>query len=120
MVGKLAFVPAGTLNPLAGFGGSDFFADEFDGFGNGLDVTELDGVEVVGGVEVAMGVDESGSGGAALEVDDASVFGSEVADFFVRANGDYFAAADCDGLSDGIVSINRDDFSVDENEVRGI
>ena len=86
-----AFVPAGALDPLAGFAGGDFFADEFDGFADFGDGAEFDSVKAIGFVEMAVGVDEAGSGGAAVEIDDLGIFGSELTDLVVAADGDDFS-----------------------------
>jgi len=117
VIGKFAFVPAGAPDPFAGLGSGNFFAYEFDGFSDGFDVAELDGIKLVSCVEVAMGVDKTGGGGAAVQVDEFGVFRSVGANFFVRADGNDFAIVDGNGLGDGIMRIDGDDFAVDEDKV---
>jgi hypothetical protein len=47
-----------------------------------------------------MGVDEAGSGGAAVQVDDACALGSALADFVVAADGDDFPGMNGNSLRD--------------------
>src|SRR5262249_4632800 len=117
-LGEFAFVPASALNPCARFAGCDFFADQLDGFGDRFDGSKIDGIELIGGVEVAMGVDEAGSGGAAVEIDDAGVLRGELADLLVGADGDDLAVVNGDCLCPGVPRIHGDDLAVDPNDVR--
>ena len=69
---ELALVPTGAADPFAGFGGCDFGLDAADDLGDAPGVAELDVVECVdaGVLVVSVRVDESGSGGSAVEIED--------------------------------------------------
>src|SRR5579862_9537576 len=69
-------------------------------------------------VEVAMSVDQAGSGSAAMQIDDLRGFGSAIADFLVAANRHDLAVMNQDGLGDGVARIHGDDLAVDEEQVR--
>ena len=107
----------GTANPFAGFEGGGFFSDEFDHVLDAGDFAESDVVEDGGFVEVAMGVDEAGRDGEAVEVYGLGGFGSELAEFVVSADGGDFAVVDKKGLGDGIAGVDGDDMAVEKEEV---
>src|SRR5579859_7417363 len=90
VVGEFAFVPASAGDPFAGFAGGHALADHLDGFADFADLAELDAIERGGLVKVAMGVNQAGSGGAAVQINDAGGFGSALADLFVAADRDDF------------------------------
>ena len=114
---EFAFVPARALDPDIGRRVRDFLAHEFDGLGNTLDVAEVEVVDGGGFVEVAMRVNQAGSSGASVEIDDAGVFSGVLADFVIGADSDNFAVLNGEGLRDGILGIYGDDFSVDQKEI---
>jgi hypothetical protein len=77
--GELAFVPTGTTDPLAGLCGCDLGLDAADDLGDALGVAQLNVVEFVDAaiLVVAMRVDESGSGGSAVKIENLGVFVGE-------------------------------------------
>ncbi|HTS65251.1 MAG TPA: hypothetical protein VMH28_24685 [Candidatus Acidoferrales bacterium] len=82
-------------------------------------VAQIHIVEDGGFLKVAMGIDETGGDGAAVEVDDARVLGRQRADGVVGADGDDLAVGDGDCLGDGIGAIDGEDAAVDEDVVGG-
>src|SRR5262249_11431298 len=102
MFDEFALVPAGAANPFAGLEGGGFLADQLNRVFDAGDFAERDVVKDGGFIEVAMRVDQAGSYGEAVKIDDYGRFGRELADFFVRTDGGDFAVMDDQGLRDGV------------------
>ncbi len=66
---------------------------------------------------MAMSVNETGSDGEAVEIENTSGFWREPTDFIVGANDGDFAVVNGYSLGDGIMSIDRDDLSVEEDKI---
>src|SRR5205823_11194076 len=69
--GELALVPAGAQDPFAGFSDGDAGLNAADDFGDAFGVRQLDVVKLVDAaiLKVAVGVDEAGGGGSAVEIE---------------------------------------------------
>ncbi len=117
--GELALVPAGAEDPFAGFGGCGSGLDAADDLGDACGVGQLDVVELVDAaiLIVTVGVDEAGSGGSAVEVEDLGVRVGEGEDLLFGADGDDCAVADGEGFGDGVFGVDGEDGSVDEDYV---
>src|SRR5215467_8699963 len=114
---EFAFVPARALDPDSRRRVRDFLAHEFDGLGDALDIAEVEVVNGGGLVEVAMRVNQTGSGGASVEIDDVGVLSGMLADFVIGTDRDNFAVLNGEGLRDGVLGIYGDDFSVDQEKI---
>ncbi len=113
--GQLALVPTGAEDPFAGFGGCGSGLDPADDLGDAGSVGQLDVVEHVDAaiLIVTMRVDESGSGGSAVEVEDFRVGVSEGENLLFGADSDDCAVADGKGFGDGVFGVDGEDGSVD-------
>ena len=117
--GELALVPAGAEDPFAGFGDCRTGLDAADDLGDACGVGQLDVVELVDAsiLIVAVGVDESGSGGSAVEVEDLGVRVGEGENLLFGADGDDCAVADGESFGDGVFGVDSQEGSVDEDYV---
>ncbi len=103
--GEFSLVPAGAADPLAGFGGGGFGLDAAEDLGDAARVAQGDVVELIdaGVLVVAVGVDESGCGGSAVEVEDLGVGVGEGEDLLFCADGDDLVGSYGYGFGDGVV-----------------
>ncbi len=98
--GQLTFIPSVAAHPFAGFERRDAFLDSLNGDGDRIygGVAQIDGIQGIDFLEVAVGVNEPRSNRVALEVDDVSVFRGSLPPRGVRSDGDDLSAGDCNGL----------------------
>ena len=69
---------------------------------------------------MAVCVDYAWSDGEAVKFENSRVFRSELAEFFVGADGGDFSVVDEEGLGDRVVGVHSDDVAVEEEEVGGL
>src|ERR1700746_291589 len=101
MLGKLALVPAFSLEPFTGLELADPRANPLHDLRNVRGIAQLN---VIALTEPAVGhmcmrVNETRSGGTAVQVDDARLRTSQREDGGVAADRQNAAVADCNGLS---------------------
>ena len=119
VIGELAFVPAIADEPFAWLELGKALVDAAEDFLDVGGIAQADVVEFVGAAvgEVAVSVDQTGSGCAAVEVDDAGGGRGERLDLRVGADSGDLAGGDGDGFGDGVVRVDNENFAVVKNEI---
>ena len=114
-------VPAAADDPLAGLGfggGAGHLGDDIVP-GAGFAEVEAE-AEFADAGEVAVSFDEAGGGEVAVEVDDFGGGADPAGGVGVAAEGGDAAAADGEGLDDGLGGVHGDDLAVAQDQVGGL